>query len=465
MQDTQAKGSKLSWRWPMWPMWPMWLGAVALALGVANVRAQQPTTSASAEPQIAFYYGRDVPVAELQAFDWVVLEPATAGSFDPKQPSPTLWFARVDLTQQTDAMRTSAWPANVIDQVFAPLLAQGYAGFLLDGLDALQRGAPDAANAVAALVQALHARAPQTRLLAGGTAWLETLAPQLSGVVTAGLVRERTGGEGLQEVTDADRAARVATLRKIGAQYRIPAVALDYCPNYNRTCLRETANMARAAGVTSYATTPGADFIGIGRLEVMPRRVLLVEPQEPGTSRNTAPSVLYLAMPINYLGYRTEFADANKPLPAVTPDRYAGVVTWFDGNASRPGTWSSWLRRTMGAGVRVAMFNQFGLNMDATTARMLDLQTVPGTPAGPLDIVLRDPMVGFELQPHPDRRMAVGVKVDPSVAGAQSLLRLSAGSYAYDAAAIMPWGGYVLQPFGVFRMPDVDQARWVIQPL
>lgn len=194
MQDTQAKGSKLSWRWPMWPMWPMWLGAVALALGVANVRAQQPTTSASAEPQIAFYYGRDVPVAELQAFDWVVLEPATAGSFDPKQPSPTLWFARVDLTQQTDAMRTSAWPANVIDQVFAPLLAQGYAGFLLDGLDALQRGAPDAANAVAALVQALHARAPQTRLLAGGTAWLETLAPQLSGVVTAGLVRERTGG-------------------------------------------------------------------------------------------------------------------------------------------------------------------------------------------------------------------------------------------------------------------------------
>ena len=61
--------------------------------------------------------------------------------------------------------------------------------------------------------------------------------------------------------------------------------------------------------------------------------------------------------------------------------------------------------------------------------------------------------------------MAVGVKVDPSVAGAQSLLRLSAGSYAYDAAAIMPWGGYVLQPFGVFRMPDVDQARWVIQPL
>ncbi|MGR5559992.1 hypothetical protein ACQKQC_27455, partial [Vibrio fortis] len=87
----------------------------------------------------------------------------------------------------------------------------------------------------------------------GGTAWLDTLAPQLSGVVTPGLVRERTGGEGLQDVSDADRTARVAALRSIGTQYHLPAVALDYCAGYNRTCLRETANVARAAGVTSYA--------------------------------------------------------------------------------------------------------------------------------------------------------------------------------------------------------------------
>lgn len=457
MQGRQAVGSNRQWRWSAW------LGVVTLAFGAVAAHAQPANPP---DPQIAFYYGRDVPAPELQAFDWVVLDPATAGTFDPKQPSPTLWLARVDLTQQTEAIRDSAWPANVIDQVFAPLLTQGYQGFLLDGLDTLATRTPDAGNAVAALVQALHARAPQTKLLAGGTAWLDTLAPQLSGVVTPGLVRERTGGgEGLQDVNDADRTARIAALRSIGTRYHLPAVALDYCAGYSRTCLRETANVARAAGVTSFATTPGADFIGIGRLEVMPRRVLLVEPQEPGTSTNTAPSVLYLAMPINYLGYRVEFADAYKPLPTVTPDRYAGVVTWFDANAPRPGAWASWLRRTVGAGVRVAMFNQFGMSMDASMAQTLGLKTVPGTPSGPLSIVSRDPMIGFELQPHPDRRTAVGVQVDPSVAGTQSLLRLSAGSYTYDAAAITPWGGYVLQPFGVFRMPDVDQARWVIQPL
>lgn len=460
MQGWQVVGNNRQWRWTAW------LGAAALAWVGTFAHAQPATTAPATDPQIAFYYGRDVPVPELQAFDWVVLDPAGAGTFDAKQPSPTLWLARVDLTQQVDAMRGGNGPAGVVDQVFAPLLAQGYQGFLLDGLDTLQRTAPDTANAVSALVQALHTRAPQAKLLAGGTAWLDRLAPQLAGVVTPGLVRERAGGgDSLQDVTDADRTARIATLRSIGAQYHLPAVALDYCASYNRTCLRDTANVARAAGVTSYATTPGADFIGIGRLEVMPRRVLLVEPQEPGTSANTAPSVLYLSMPINYLGYRTEFADAYKPLPNVTPDRYAGVVTWFDANAPRPAVWAAWLKRTVGAGVRVAMFNQFGMSMDASMAHTLGLKPVPGTPSGPLAIVSRDPMIGFELQPHPDRRTAVGVQVDPNVAGAQSLLRLSAGSYTYDAAAITPWGGYVLQPFGVFRMPDVDQARWVIQPL
>jgi hypothetical protein len=395
----------------------------------------------------------------------VVLDPARVDSFEGLRASPTLWLARVDLSLQQDAMRGADWPGGVIERLFAPLLAQGYKGFLLDGLDALQRSAPDAGNAVAALVQALHARAPEAKLLAGGTAWLDTLAPQLSGVVTPGLVRERTGEDALQEVSDADRTARIATLRKLGEQYHLPAIALDYCATYSRTCLRDTANVARAAGVTSYATTPGADMIGIGRLEVMPRRILLVEPQEPGTSTNTTLAVLYLSMPLNYLGYRTDFADAYQPLPTVTPDRYAGVVTWFDANAPHSAAWAAWLKRTVGAGVRVAMFNQFGMTMDASMARTLGLKTVPGTPSGPLSIVSRDPMVGFELQPHPDRRLAVGVQVDPSVPGAQSLLRLSAGSYTVDAAAITPWGGYVLQPFGVFRMQDVDQARWVIQPL
>ncbi|PLT20425.1 MULTISPECIES: bifunctional glycoside hydrolase 114/ polysaccharide deacetylase family protein [Ralstonia] len=456
--------------WQGWEGWQRrcvaWLATAALGMLGASAWAQPVASTSEPAPHIAVYYGRDVPVPELQAFDWVVLDPASAGDFNPKQPSPTQWLARVDLLPLADAMRAAGAPDSVVDTVFAPLLAQGYHGFLLDGLDRLQRSAPDAGQAVAALAQALHRRASHARLLAGGTAWLDQIAPQLAGVVTPGLVRERAdGSDALRDVAPDARAARIATLRSIAEQYHLPALALDYCPSYSRTCLRETANVARAAGVSSYATTPGADAVGIGRLEVMPRRVLLVEPQAPDTSANTQPSVLYLAMPLNYLGYRVEVADANKPLPTLTPDRYAGVVTWFDTNAPRPGAWAAWLKRTIGAGIRVAMFNRFGMTLDAAMAQTLGLKTVPGAPAEAISVVSRDPMVGFELQPHPDRRLAVGVQVDPEVPGMQSLLRLSAGSYVYDGAAITPWGGYVLQPFGVFRMPDVDQARWVIQPL
>lgn len=34
-----------------------------------------------------------------------------------------------------------------------------------------------------------------------------------------------------------------------------------------------------------------------------------------------------------------------------------------------------------------------------------------------------------------------------------------------DAAAITDWGGYVLNPYAVFSMDTVEQARWVVQPI
>lgn len=48
--------------------------------------------------------------------------------------------------------------------------------------------------------------------------------------------------------------------------------------------------------------------------------------------------------------------------------------------------------------------------------------------------------------------------------GFRSLLRLRSGTLTYDAAAITPWGGYVMGPYAV-RQSVNDQDRWVVQPL
>ena len=56
----------------------------------------------------------------------------------------------------------------------------------------------------------------------------------------------------------------------------------------------------------------------------------------------------------------------------------------------------------------------------------------------------------------------------PIRAGAtgRSLLRLTdSGGRAYDAAAVMPWGAYALEPFVYTTLEMREQTRWVINPL
>ncbi|WP_196303681.1 hypothetical protein, partial [Ralstonia solanacearum] len=69
--------------------WVVWLGTAA-ALASAPCPAAEPL--ARPAPQIAVYYGSDVPVPELQAFDWVVLDPARVDRFDAQEPVATQWL-------------------------------------------------------------------------------------------------------------------------------------------------------------------------------------------------------------------------------------------------------------------------------------------------------------------------------------------------------------------------------------
>ena len=78
-----------------------------------------------ATPNLALFYGSNVPVDLLQAFDAVVLDPARG--FDPAAHplAHTVWIAR---THPADPGVTP----NAFAQSLAPLWQRGYRGFLLD---------------------------------------------------------------------------------------------------------------------------------------------------------------------------------------------------------------------------------------------------------------------------------------------------------------------------------------------
>src|SRR5699024_3530422 len=105
-------------------------------------------------------------------------------------------------------------------------------------------------------------------------------------------------------------------LQQLQAATGMQVIALDYCPGADKTCRRELAQRLDDHGVQPYVTAPGVGIVGIGRLEVMPRKILVV--QAPGRDVPLESTVggLAVAMPLNYLGYDVRFLDlGTQPLP------------------------------------------------------------------------------------------------------------------------------------------------------
>ncbi|WP_260392893.1 bifunctional glycoside hydrolase 114/ polysaccharide deacetylase family protein [Ralstonia sp. SET104] len=469
---------------------------MALAQQTAGASGSTPSASISA-PNIAWYYGDKPPVGQLRAFDAVVVEPDHG--FDPSQlktPS-TQWFAYVSLGEVTPERGwfkalpkawllgdNAAWASRVVDQaqpdwpafyvehVIKPLWDKGYRGFFLDTLDSYQLVAKDDASRAAQeagmvrVIRAVKARYPEARLIFNrGFEILPQVHDQAYAVAFESLYRGwDQGAKQYKEVNDADRAWLMGQARKIRDEYHLPVISIDYCPPADRACARETAKRIKAQGLIPYVTDPALSTIGVGRIEVLPRKVLILQERDLRYAIDTSDGVRFVAMPLNFLGYDVEYADINKPLPAeVPPDRYAGVVVWVNSGAvNHVAALTSWVRQRMRDGVRIAFMNQFGLPADASMANLLKLKLVQGRATAPLEVVSQDKIMGFEMAPRPDRREAQPIQVG---ANGQSLLRLKSGNFEFDAAAITDWGGYVLNPYAVFSMDKIEQARWVVQPM
>ncbi|GAB7535196.1 sugar ABC transporter [Burkholderia sp. 3C] len=406
-------------------------------------------TATTHRPNLAFYFAANPPVDALQAFDAVVVDPARG--FDP-QAHPlahTLWMAR------TTAEAGEA-PAQFVARAIEPLWQRGYRGFLLDSPEAL------------AAVAAIRAAHPDARLVAGGPDALQAAMPvarELYAVVGDSLVHglNETGTFPL-DVPPALRDSRAAAARAFTAQTGVPVVSIESCARTDRNCARQTAETVLALGVEPYATSPARDIVGIGAIEVLPRKILVVQDHNPKQPLDGSIGVRDLATPLNYLGYDVQYADFASGLPNdITPDRYAGVVVWLQGTGV-PNTraWERWIAARVVDHVPVAFLDQLGFDPAGPLGAGLGLQTVAGPFSGPVNVIARDPMIGFEINPRNDPRDLLGVHVG---ATGHALLRLGVNGGELDPVAILPWGGYALAPYTVVSLDGVEMERWAIQPM
>lgn len=457
------------------------------------------SAQAGQTPAIAFYYGSRIPLDDLRAFDWVVLEPEHALKQDPevvKNLAPrTLALAYVSLGEvrpdrpyYNDIPKAwlpgdnPAWGSRVIDQtaagwpqflqqrIIGPLWQAGFRAFFLDTLDSYQFLAKtDAerkrqATALQSTLRGLIAAFPGIRLLPnrGFELMDATMAKATLAVAAESLYRGwNATSKRFVEVSEPDRQWLLARFGELRSRYRLAGVAIDYVPPEQRPLARETAGKIAAAGLIPWVADPALESLGVGTVELVPRRVLLLHSCQDGDSPEllNQSAHLYGAMPLEYLGLVPEYRYVGAP--AITEPlagRYAGVVLWAD-RSDVPDATDRLLARARAEGIPLAILGQvdpsvltaFGLRVgqDALPGP-LAVQRQPGTPNGEI-VPLVAAANAFRLDAGP---------------GSQVWLRATAADgQTMDGAAITPWGGYALGNFAVFNLPGDSGTRWSVDPI
>ena len=458
------------------------------------------TAAFAADPAVALFYGANPPWNELRAFDVVVVDPGHAG-LDPRphqhadsqvfayvsvgEVHPTRsWFDAVPAAwrkQENPAwgsriidQSAAGWPAFLTDRVIAPLWEQGYRGFFLDTLDSWQhlartpeQKARQQAGMIAA-IRAIKTRFPEARLIFNRGFEILPDVHDLAWMVAAESVFQGhdPARGAVTPVSDADRQWLLARLQEVRERYRLPVLAIDYVAPDQRQLARQTAEKIRALGMIPWVATPALDTLGVGAIEVLPRKVLVL--YNPAESEDVYVSEVQrlLAMPLAYLGLVIEYQAITSAPPVMElAGRYAGIVSWLRDPGVLEGTaWPQWLQTQTDKGLPLAVFGSFGIDRDAAALLRFGIVRPSVLPDANLRIYTQSPMMGFEL---PLRPRANGLPAVRLAGEGSPLLGLqSATGEQWHPAALMPWGGYVLAPYTVELLPGGNQGeRWHVNPV
>lgn len=456
-----------------------------------------PSEPAMASPAVAFYYGATPPWNELQAFDLVVVDPdhvpdptvpalphtrlaayVAVGEVQPSRPYadriPKAWLRGENQDWRSRLIDQSQpeWPRFFTDSIIAPLWHSGYRTFFLDTLDSYQLFAntPEARAAqeagMVAVVNAVKQRFPQAQLIFNrGFEILPRVHAQVEAVAAESLFQGYDAGKtSYRVVPDADRNWLLAQLQRVKNEFHLPVIAIDYVPSAQRALARETARRIMALGFTPWVATPDLATLGVGALEVMPRRVLVVHsPVNDEYELRTAGPVRLLATPLNYLGYVPEYVDLQHLPSHALAGRYAGVVVWLtkeaDSRERQP--LALWLAQQVSERVPVALLNPPSALFAGSLGQALGLAPsyLPASTA-PIGVLQQDGLMGFERSPRPTSDDFFSLAAPRG----RPLLTLQRGASQQVAAALMPWGGYVMAPYVLASLPGDAGERWVVDP-
>lgn len=174
-------------------------------------------------------------------------------------------------------------------------------------------------------------------------------------------------------------------------------------------------------------------------------------------------------MPLEWLGYEVDYLNVHQQaLPATLDARYAAVVLdrYLHLPKGAEGAVVDWLIAQKERGRKIIFMGELPFNEAPQLARLLKALGCEGTGqsarrATGLQKRVESPRLKFEA---PTSLTSGGFRDLRAPAGSEVLLGLTASEgVQFDPLFIAPWGGMLLDPYALFRRPDLDEL-WMVDP-
>ena len=245
-------------------------------------------------PRTAFFYGAQVPVAELSQFDRVVVEADQIHDLLPLRAAGAEVFAYVSVGE-AEGWRASAralppdlflgsnaswhsrvadltqpgWRRYLLEDRMAGLWAAGYRAFFLDTLDSYRLVVKDTeqeraqTTALVGLIRAMHERFPGVSLLLNrGFEVLPEVAALCVGVVAESLFHGWSAGRQVYvRVSESDRRWLLNRLNEASEHFGLPVTVIDYVSPKQPALAREAAQQIAALGFFPWVANPGLNVL------------------------------------------------------------------------------------------------------------------------------------------------------------------------------------------------------------
>ncbi len=406
---------------------------ITLIIGIlfSTITYAQSTTV----PRIAFYYAGNIPVDELSQFDQIVVDPGQISNDEIiklKQYGGKViayvsvgeserWrddyteinkdlFMGVNKGWDSDIIDLTRpeWMAFLMERRFNSLSQRKFDGFFLDTLDSYQGVVeeklwPEQEQGLSKIIQAISQQHPQAKIILNrGFPVLKDVHNIVHGVIAESLfARWDPIDKEYGYVKENDREWLLNKLNIVKEKYNIPVTVIDYLPPSKRKEARRVAKKIAELGFAPWVSTPELNYLGIGLLEVIPRKVLMLY-----NSTNQYLGDIYsasihtaAAMPVEYLGYVPVYFDISHQLPEdVIKGRYAGIVSWFNGEALNA-EYREWLYRQINDDVKIAFMGSFGFDVDDEFLQKINLRRVEEKIRHLKKVRFYDEYLGFESKP------------------------------------------------------------------